>query len=315
MNLKERLRTILPFVLALRARDDANYEMRIRSILFELLRLHGQWITCERNETLWTLATEDGGISKKIFVKGQYQVKETQQLVRFLKENGHLPPDRPVAIDVGANIGVPSIPLAKSTTLQIVAIEPLPQAFQLLKQNVYQNGLADRIRCVQAAIETESGSVDMVMKGKVYGKSEVRVSEGQQGFGTTNESNQVVSVKAERLDSILIAEGFGMDQVCLVWSDTQGHEAQVLESGGELWENGVPFYTEVWPYGLEAHNNREKFSALAKQYFTRYILKDELIERGPQVQSTPVAEIDAMMTELRARGTNGAGHTDILLLP
>src|SRR5213595_2897327 len=58
------------------------------------------------------------------------------ELIAFAR---HFTGPESIALDIGAHIGTFAIPLSKFT-LAVIAFEPVPQSFELLKRNCSQNG-------------------------------------------------------------------------------------------------------------------------------------------------------------------------------
>src|SRR6478752_3984009 len=54
-------------------------------------------------------------------------------------------------VDVGANIGTTAIPFARAG-YDVLAIEAVPSTYEMLVANVQRNGVADKVRCVNAAV-------------------------------------------------------------------------------------------------------------------------------------------------------------------
>jgi hypothetical protein len=86
-----------------------------------------------------------------------------------------------------------------------------------------------------------------------------------------------IEVPAARLGDVLAAHGIDAKDVAIVWSDTQGCEADVIETGTPLWKEGVPLYVEIWPVGLAAQGSVEQFVDLARGHFTGFIPKCDLV--------------------------------------
>src|SRR6185295_13313730 len=64
-------------------------------------------------------------------------------------------------IDVGANIGLTTIPIARNPKLRCVAFEPDPNNFWHLSENVRRNGQNGNIELVPMALMDKAGSVSL----------------------------------------------------------------------------------------------------------------------------------------------------------
>jgi FkbM family methyltransferase len=125
-------------------------------------------------------------------------------------------------IDVGANVGLVTIPLALATA-RVIAVEPLPQNIEQLRGNVRRNGLTN-VDVVEAA----AGAVD---------GSAVLHSAADPAFGSLHEvvkhrATGDLEVTLRSLDSLW--NELGRPVVNLVKIDVEGAELEVLEGGREL---------------------------------------------------------------------------------
>ncbi len=69
--------------------------------------------------------------------------------------------DPPVVVDIGAHHGAYAILLGKLVQRKegtIIAVEPNPSAFTILKENVRKNNLADTVKCERVAIMERPGT-------------------------------------------------------------------------------------------------------------------------------------------------------------
>ncbi|MGB2713672.1 MAG: FkbM family methyltransferase [Vicinamibacterales bacterium] len=80
-----------------------------------------------------------------------------------------------VLFDIGANIGLYSI-YAASRSVRVVAFEPESQNYALINQNIFLNGLGDRIQCLAIALSDRNG-VDYIYL------SRFRAGESMHNFG------------------------------------------------------------------------------------------------------------------------------------
>ncbi|MGH7452616.1 MAG: hypothetical protein ACRENG_14815, partial [bacterium] len=70
------------------------------------------------------------------------------------------------------------------------------------------------------------------------------------------------------------------DKIAFVWSDTEGSEAQVIETGRQLWLAGVPLFMELYPAALEKQNAIASLKNLAGEFYDRFLESSDLIKRG-----------------------------------
>ncbi len=257
-------------------------------------------LTFRRNGFLWTGATASS-ITEAIYTSDHYQDAHLTELTDWL--GAHTQFERPVVVNVGANIGDVALPLTRLGK-RVIAIEPNPETFARLQRNVRQNGLDAQVTCCAIAVAAHAGAAELVTATDP-GNSEIREKDGRLGFEGVDQQVSVVQVRTARLDELLPELNVPLHEVALVWSDTQGFESQVIASGAGLWQHGTPLWVELWPKGLVCHGGIEQFLGLAEQYFTRLLPADRL-GSAPQ----PISQLRPLLAELR-----NAEFTDALLIP
>jgi FkbM family methyltransferase len=77
--------------------------------------------------------------------------------VFFEKAYDFLPVRDQIVIDIGANIGDSSIYFALKDAKKVIAVEPLPQNFQLAKKNILLNNLDDKIDLLLSGCSNKQG--------------------------------------------------------------------------------------------------------------------------------------------------------------
>ncbi len=80
-----------------------------------------------------------------------------------------------VLFDIGANIGLYSIYAARRS-VRVMAFEPESQNYALINQNIFANGVADRVKCVAVALSDRNGVDDIYV-------SRFRAGESMHNFG------------------------------------------------------------------------------------------------------------------------------------
>jgi FkbM family methyltransferase len=271
-----------------------------RRLTFALLTRLRSELTFRRNGFKWTGPTASC-ITRLIFVDDHYQDRYLEPITKWLRANTDF--SRPTVVNIGANLGDVALPLSR-TGKRVIAIEPNPESFARLQQNVRQNGLAGRVQCYEIAISDEPGSADLVLAGDP-GNSELRGVGDKIGFNGVDVVCGVVPVKTMRLETLMQSLGIPLAEVGLVWSDTQGYESQVISSAPGLWKNGTPLWVEIWPKGLDCHGGADRFIEVCNQYFKRILIADRL---GDEPQ--PIDALAGVVRDLKS-----GAYTDGLLIP
>ena len=290
----------------LRGNRDATLRER-RLMAFRLLQGEADQLTFTRAGIQWTVDVEGGVVPKKLFIRGNAFEPLRKGLAAWLKANGHITDTRRTIVDIGANIGTPSVQLARETGLDILAIEPVPANFNLLQKNIAQNGLDKQVRCVRAAVSMRPGTLKMAVP-KERATCEV-IEEGKQpGFGKLTPDIPIIEVPSLRLETILSENGVAPERVAVVWCDAQGMEREIIESAPALWKTGAALYLELWPKGINAHGGTDAFLASIETHFKSFVMISEMIKTGPQARPRPLAELRKIIEAI------GDSHDDALLL-
>lgn len=251
----------------------------------------------------WHVDTLESGVGRNLRYRKGHQHEEVQALYNFLQDEGYFDRcDIPmIAIDIGANIGTFCIPFVLlDDRFSAIAIEPVSMAYNLLTRNVAENNLLSRIDRINKAVTDSPQQLSMTIPDCDSSKAEIR---GQrQGF--QGMSQILVEVKGMPLEDMV---SLGAEDVCVVWSDTQGFETAVINTGVRFWKGGVPLYVELWPKGLDAHHGTAAFLEAASKHFRSFVERADLLK-------TPVQHpIDQLRATTQRLGFKY--HTDVLLLP
>jgi FkbM family methyltransferase len=137
-----------------------------------------------------------------------------------------------IAIDVGANVGVMTIPLARAVGPDgaVIAVEPLAENVRRLQANAVLNGLTN-IVVRQVAASQHEGRIDFqIAEDPAYGSTR-SISPGMARAG-------VMSVESVPLDKIWA--DLGSPAVSVVKIDVEGAEAGVIRGASTLLERDRP---------------------------------------------------------------------------
>ena len=285
-----------------------------RNLAWRLLQSETDEVTFRRNGTLWTAKTSNAFIMAPLFSHGHYQGDEINALLNWINSRNRLTPSRNVILDIGANIGTTTIPFAQKTGAHILAIEPVPENFQLLERNVAQNGLAHRITCIQKAVSQQPGILEMAVPlgndggAFVHGNKSTGHSAPSYDFDIRN----VTQISVDTLANILNDCQISPREVAFVWCDVEGCEANVIETGAALWQEKVPIFLEISPSALKAQNCLQEFPGIIARYFDRFVASNELVRQSAAAEFRPISELSGVIADLLK--TKDA-LTDVLLLP
>jgi FkbM family methyltransferase len=167
-----------------------------------------------------------GSPAFKNFLKGNpHERGEVKFLELTVKEGMNV-------IDIGANIGITTVAVAKKIGRRgkLYSFEPVPEYFGILKENISSNGL-ENVKVYELAVTNRVGKVDFCQKGLSSG---IVFEEGVKKFevSTTNVDRFLMEEKIERID--------------LINMDCEGSELLVLKGAKEtLCRNKVKIFCEV----------------------------------------------------------------------
>lgn len=277
----------------------------VRGMALRLMLIDGvKAVTFEHDDMRWQTDLGDE-IGFHLYLTGQYEGPEISAVLDWLRLN------RPqqVMIDIGANIGTTSVPFALAG-YTVVAVEPVPATFDMLKSNVRMNALESRVNCVQSAISEQSGVLEM-WTGDGSGQAEVAVPGREPAATRWGGAGRIVEVESRPLHEILLAGSVAAHEVALVWADVQGAETAVIRTATDLWTTGVPLYCEVDPTSLELQVGVEAFVDEVVLHFNEFVTRDDLL-RG-RYEPQPISSFRSWVGCIGAVGSTA--YSDVLLIP
>lgn len=156
------------------------------------------------------------------------------------------PDDR--IVDIGANIGLKALPLAKAASNGcVVAFEPHPGIFGRLNDHVSTNGLTN-IRLYNIGIGNAS-TTEALYEVDDHNPGMNRILRRTSGSGM-----RYTEVKIARLGPILSEAG--IDHVDVIKIDVEGYEMEVLKGSTEVIERDLPtLFIELDDANLKEHGS------------------------------------------------------------
>jgi FkbM family methyltransferase len=145
-----------------------------------------------------------------------------------------------VVIDVGANIGIVSLYLAKKhPDIHVIAIEPVPTTFSHLQENIVLNRVGN-LTAVNCAVTRDGRDLRMIVHPGHSGGSTGHIR------GLTQPGHYNLTVQSRTLDAIF--EEYVQDRCRLLKVDCEGAEYEILSSARCL--------DRVDYLGIELHYNQ-----------------------------------------------------------
>jgi len=139
-----------------------------------------------------------------------------------------------VCLDIGAHVGLHTIWMAKRANL-VLAIEPDSRLFRILRENVSENGLEQKVVCKNVALSDKNGSIWLYCGGL--------------GLSTfSSKKVKLVRCEARTLDRIVEEEG--LSRVDWIKIDVDGSEVKVLKGAFKTVRKSKPTMVIESSFGL-----------------------------------------------------------------
>ena len=215
-----------------------------RAVLAFMRALAGPVKTITVRGKPFSIDLEDTGVGFELLCTGGYEPGETAFFKRQLR------PGDCVA-DVGANIGYFTTLFAElaGPNGSVIAFEPDPRTLALLKKNVEDRGVGDRVQIVHAAVGDQPGVAPLfaVERGN-RGDQRMYLADPAQDLSSSARS--AVDVPVVRLDDA-IERWPRLDAVKIDIQGYEGHALLGMRKTRERFPDAV-MLVEYWPWGLRA---------------------------------------------------------------
>lgn len=151
--------------------------------------------------------------------------------------------------DIGANIGLTTIPVARNRNICCHAFEPDPDNFDLLQENVRHNVGSD-VRLHNVALFSDTTSLTLALSPDNQGNH--RIEHGiwkQSPLRVRDQDRKTINVRGDRLDAIL-------DKGCVeaplaIKIDAERSEYHIYKGGKNVIRLADLVIMEYWPYGIK----------------------------------------------------------------
>ncbi len=189
-----------------------------------------------------------------------------------------------VFIDIGANIGLTTIPVARSAGISCFGFEPDRANFRYLRNNVQLNCPRRNVRLFDLAMFDSAGSLDFQLSD--FNKGDHRLCRDQARGAVGEQRRQVIRVQTARLDDVLLpylGDDEGQVAAKIV---AQGAEAHIVAGGPFVLSRAGALLIEVYPYGIERlQGDIAALLCFCARHFTAGVLnsgeRDDILDWKP----------------------------------
>jgi FkbM family methyltransferase len=200
-------------------------------------------------------------------------------------------------IDIGANIGLTTIPVAQNPRVRCLAIEPEPQNFANLCVNIAENCPNKNVEVQRLAMFVRRQRLSFELSSWNLGDHRLRIGEKTGQYG--EERRTTIDVEALPLDEI----AGNLNGPLAVKIDTQGAEPFVVSGGKETLGRAGLVISEFWPYGMSrlGANFEDLIEFLRDQFSTLAVATRE---EATVLPPRPSAEVCEELSAFVAAHTN-----------
>jgi FkbM family methyltransferase len=163
-------------------------------------------------------------ISRSMAAYGEWTESEITVIEQLLKPGDN-------AIDVGANLGCHTVPMARAVSPggTVLAFEPQPRIFQLLASNVIVNGL-NNVRLFPMGCSAQPGTI--LFPEKDYTLDDNFGATSIETLRINDDDRSNAQQIGQRVQIARIDDVFDLERLSLIKIDVEGMEADVV-SGAE----------------------------------------------------------------------------------
>ena len=211
-----------------------------------------------------THSTSDRHMLPTYAKTGRWNHEMNERLTSFFAKDGG------TYIDVGANIGLTTIPTAQNPNVNVIAFEPDPSNFHFLSLNVARNCKHNNVALHRLAAFREKTTLSFELSPDNLGNHRIRLHDKD---GLLNEhQRKTITVDANRLDDVVSVRR----RPLAIKIDTEGAESFVIEGGPRLLAEAEVFFTEIWPYGIaRAGGDIEVIAKVIRENFSTFVVPSD----------------------------------------
>jgi FkbM family methyltransferase len=242
----------------------------IRKLYFQIVKRFSDTITVRTDYGTFKVFTHDRIIGYTLYKDKKWEIDFPREVFNFIKVSSLLP-GKITLIDLGANIGITSIPFIQSGWVDnAIAVEADGDNYRLLSENVRANQLADRIFPIHAAVTEYATELTLEKSTNNFGDHRIKKTDASGAY--SEHLRRITTVKGDTLPNLIRQAPFEPGKSMLIWIDIQGHEGYCFRGASEwLRAARAPAVSEIWPYAIERSGmSLEEFSTIVTGIWSAY---------------------------------------------
>lgn len=208
-------------------------------------------------------------------------------------------------IDVGANIGLTTIPVAQNPGVHCIALEPEPSNFRYLSENVRANCPHGNVVLLEKAAFSSRATLQFELSPTNLGDHRIRRTETE---GLLNEHlRRIIEVEADRLDDLVPK----LTLPLAVKIDAEGAEPFIFAGGTKTLSQAGLLIVEIWPYGIDRMGGTvEPIGSLLENNFGSVCFSRTDVGKSPDI--LPAGAVSAKLDEAMLRKSDPGFHFDVI---
>jgi FkbM family methyltransferase len=182
-------------------------------------------------------------------------------------------------LDIGANIGLTTIPVARNPRVVCHAFEPDPENFELLRENIRSN-VGTNVQLHNLALFSDAAPLTLALSAENRGNHMVRPGMSDQSSPHVPERHRrTITVPGACLDEMWDPATIEMPLAIKI--DAEGSEYHIYKGGRNIIHLAELVVLEYWPYGIErvGGNTDELISMMVEDFDYAAILDDSAPSR------------------------------------
>jgi FkbM family methyltransferase len=252
-------------------------------------------LLCATSEGTFLVSVNDLVVGGDLALYATWELPETEFTKSLLRTGD-------CVIDAGANFGWYTVVCARAVGAagRVIAFEPEPVNFDLLRENVRANNVEDQVSLFSLALLDSEKTVSLALSARNLGDHQICFER--------DDLRDVVSVQARILDRVLEEDQQllrSLETVRLFKIDCQGSEISILRGAGKTLAKVDVLLVEFWPDGWQERGfNVDEFYAIVTSNFAEFSrIGDPLF---PEINFQPVSLLRQDMLKPLKNYTNYA---------